>query len=642
MTMMKNDNARVDFLPNSRLKFTLPGFVLDNCYSKVVVGGKDKMILNWEVRNNYPDYLQLGCINSLGEWLMDFSQTANRDGVKGIAMSLSVKLNKLQPHLDIFPLIVPELELDHLLAQGAAMGRCRSLKFPLNNSENDPLTAMYILMLTRGELHLQISSQLRQKFVTSFAGNFINNGIEELTVSAELIHADFTEIQIGPIEFFGSAEPFKLMEAWADTNTEEKKDFTGINKPGWNSWDYYRWTITEEEVLKNAEFIAADPVLSKHVKRIIVDDGWQYCYGEWEANPLFPSGMEYLAHELTQMGFEPGLWFAPSIIEPHCRIAQLDYDMLALSEGGQPCMAYSCMERVGFVLDPTLPKVQKHLYDLFDRYAGMGYKYFKLDFLASTLKARRFHDRTVSRGDIIRKIVEPISQAVEGRAQILGCNYNFNAGNKYVDSVRIASDIHSTWRAITNNVVSVAARYWSNKRWWINDPDFSLARSFSTSNDPDITRLRPCMVFNKPETTSNQHSEFVLVDIEKPQSEILLSISLMSAGSVNLSDNMPKLTEEGVELARRIVAAEPAEAAIPLDLFKSEKASVWLQKTSSGHRVLLINWKDEEAEMEFRLDTHGVSGGNAVNFWNDQPVDISSGKIKVVLKPRSCLLTEIS
>ncbi len=642
MSMMKNESAKVNFLDNARFKLELPGFVLDNCRSLAIVDSKEEVALNWEIRNNYPDYLQLGCINSLGEWLMDFSQAENRDGVKGVSLSMSVKLNKFQPHLEILPIVVPEMQLDHLLSQGAAMGRCRSVKFPQANHEDTALSGCYILMLSRGELHLQISTPVRQKFVTTFTGKLNTAGVERLAVSAELIHGDFTEIKIGPVEFFSSAEPFKLMEAWGEANTETQKDFSGMVKPGWNSWDYYRWTITEEEVLKNAEFIAADPVLSKHVKRIIVDDGWQYCYGEWEANPLFPNGMGYLAKELTKMGFEPGLWFAPTIVEPHCRIAQLDYDMLAMSEGGQPCMAYSCMERVGFVLDPTVPKVQKHLYDLFDRYAGMGYKYFKLDFLASTLKAKQFHDRTVSRGDIIRKIVEPVAKAVEGRSLILGCNYNFNAGNQYVDAVRIGSDIHSTWKGINHNVVSVAARYWSNKRWWINDPDFALARSFGTSNDPDIVRLKPCLVYCKPETPFKEFVDFVMVDIEKPQSEMLLSIVLMAAGAVNLSDNMPKLNAEGVELARRVVAAESAEAAVPLDLFESDRPAIWLQKTSDGHRVLLINWQDENAEMEFCLNTHGVTGNNAVNFWNDQPVDISSGKIRAILKPRSCLLTVIN
>ena len=40
-----------------------------------------------------------------------------------------------------------------------------------------------------------------------------------------------------------------------------KKDFSRPPACGWNSWDYYRWTVTEEEVLRNAEFIASAPCL---------------------------------------------------------------------------------------------------------------------------------------------------------------------------------------------------------------------------------------------------------------------------------------------------------------------------------------------------------------------------------------------
>ena len=115
--------------------------------------------------------------------------------------------------------------------------------------------------------------------------------------------------------------------------------------------------------------------------------------------------MKKLAERIRKLGFKPGLWFAPSIVEPHSRIAQLDYDMLACSEGGQPCLGYKCMERRGFLLDPTVPKSQNFLTELFDRYAGMGYEYFKLDFLASTMTAKRFHDRSVPRSRILRILI---------------------------------------------------------------------------------------------------------------------------------------------------------------------------------------------------------------------------------------------
>ncbi len=639
MATLKNNTVKVDF-DNNVYSLSLPGFKLENCAPALWLNG-DKIAMGWKTECADHEKMILSGSNSLGEWHLEFRFVQNLDGLNGVSVRLSGKLAKPCRELRIAPLTLPELQLDHLLSQGVAMGRCRSVKFPASDINETGMNGSYILMLSRGGMHLQISHPLRQKITTNFTAQIMQNGIEELIASASTLHNDNLEIDTDPIEIYSSAEPFAMMTAWAETNTEVRKDFTNLVKPGWNSWDYYRWTITEDEVLKNAEFIAADPVLSKHVKRIIVDDGWQYCYGEWDANPLFPNGMEYLAKELTKLGFEPGLWFAPTIVEPHCRIAQLDYDMLAMSEGGHPCLCYSCMERFGFVLDPTVPKVQKHLYDLFDRYASMGYKYFKLDFLGQTLKARQFHDRTVPRSEIIRMIVKPIAEAVEGRATILGCNYNFEAGNRYVDAARIGSDIHSTWNGICHNVISVAARFWSNKRWWVNDPDFALARALDTSNDPDIVRLKPCLVYAKADSPHKDLFDFVMVDIKEPQSELLLSIVLMAAGAVNLSDNMPRLNEKGLNLARRVVAAESGEPAIPLDLFESEKPARWLQKISDGYRVLLINWEDQPCEMCFDLKANGVEATSAVDFWYDTPVEITNGVIRKTLPPRSCLLTVI-
>lgn len=639
MSILKNNSAKVEFGPHGYC-LELPGFKLDGCRSALWVDN-EKVELNWKEQISDYEKMVFECSNSLGSWVLEFRIVQNLDGVNGFSVRLSGKLNKPCRELKAAPLIVPELPLDHLLSQGTAMGSCRSIKFPAADIDEPELKGHYILMLSRGGMHLQISNPLRQKMPVVFNGRIVRSGLEELTVAATALHNDFLAIDTDPIEIYSSAEPFAMMTAWAESNTEVRKDFSELVKPGWNSWDYYRWTITEEEVLKNAEFIAADPVLSKHVKRIIVDDGWQYCYGEWEANPLFPNGMEYLARELTQMGFEPGLWFAPTIVEPHCRIAQVDYDMLAMSEGGQPCMCYSCMERVGFVLDPTLPKVQKHLYDLFDRYASIGYKYFKLDFLGSTLKARQFHDRSVPRSEIVRSIVKPISEAVAGRAAILGCNYHFEAGNRYVDAARVGGDIHATWNGICHNVISVAARFWSNKRWWVNDPDFALARTFDTSNDPDLVRLKPCLVFAKADSPHNKHFDFVMVDTKEPQAELLLSIVLMAGGAVNLSDNLPRLNGQGLELARRVVAAESGEAGIPLDMFENDKPSRWLQKINAGYRVLLINWQEQEQTLEFDLKGHGIEAVGAVDFWRDTPVAVTDGVIGARVAPRSCLLVTV-
>ena len=621
---------------------TLPGFELKSCATRLLTGDGDEHALCWQPAALAATRMEYRCENGLGAWRLVFA--LGQDSQEGVSVEIFFggTLKRLVPNLQLVTLHLPELTCTHVLSQGVAMGGCQSRRLPVESPSR--IEGHYQLLFSRPARHLQLSFPLQQSQPAMFTMEMEGSSVRHVQAMAVVSHYGGLQVDAPALRIASSDNGFALMHAWADANTAIKKEFSAPVHPGWNSWDYYRWTITEEEVLKNAEFIARDPVLSKRIKRIIIDDGWEYCFGEWEANSLFPSGMAALAKELTRMGFEPGLWFAPTIVEPHCRIAQTGYDMLALGESGLPCLAYECMRRHGFVLDPTQEKVQRHLADLFARYADMGYKYFKLDFLGATLKARRFSDASVPRSQIMEKIVGPIREALRGRASILGCNYHFNGGNGCVDAVRTGGDIHATWQGLNHNVTSVAARFWANKRLWVNDPDFALCRGFDTSDDPDLTRLLPGIVFVTPERSADEVAGLSapLVDLRRPQLEILLSIVLAAGGAVNLSDNLPRLNASGLDLARRVVSAESGIAATPLDLFEVEKPASWLQKLERGYRVLLINWTDQVEDRAFDLNVHGISARMATDFWRDTPVGVADGVIRVTLQPRSCLLAVIA
>ena len=113
---------------------------------------------------------------------------------------------------------------------------------------------------------------------------------------------------------------------------------------------------------------------------------------------------------------------------------------------------------------------------------------------------------------------------------------------------------------------------------------------------------------------------------------------LMAAGAVNLSDKMTRLNPAGVELARRVVAAESGAPGIPLDLFRSERPSYWFQKLKNGYRVLLINWSEEPALRELDLAPLGITASSAVNFWTDETISLEHNCFRAELAPRSCLL----
>ncbi len=531
---------------------------------------------------------------------------------------------------------LPVTQIDHFYGCGNRMGRHKSHKLPVKNQVSG--LVYYHTALTRDGETVLISTPLTQSSDNYVEYTLEDNLLTDFQLIYEIRHCDRTSWEFDPVTI-AAGDGIQLLEGYGKDNADPAKTFTEKPVLGWNSWDYYRWTINEDEVIKNAEFIAKDPVLSQHIKRIIVDDGWQYCYGEWEANSYFPSGMKNLADRIRKMNFIPGLWFAPAIVEPHAYIAQMDYHMLACSEGGQPCLCYECMKRMGFVLDPTVPQTREWLKKLFDRYASMGYGYFKLDFLAATMNAARFADRNVPRSRILPMLMQAVADGVNNRAVLLGCNYAFSNGTSLVDSVRVGGDIHARWDCICRNTVPVATSFWANRRLWWNDPDFAVCRGVDTSDDPDLNRLSPMLIAIQAQSSFQEMHNYQMGTATLSELEILLSISLMAAGMINLSDNMPRLNAIGLNLARKVVSAAPGHTGIPLDMFSTELPVYWKQQLFNGNtRLLVINWGDDAREIP--IDWRKINGERPTqlrDFWHDT---VSYAEDVVVLPPHSCRLYE--
>ena len=600
----------------------------EHCSSFLTVDGTERK-LSWEKQEDGG----YKAITPYGVFSLELHPFAS--GVK--ILSRWERNRQILPEKVCFsPLVFRDCKTDHVFFCGEKMGRCLSAVFPL--AKERVFEGRYYSSLTRAGVSFLLHTPLDQRYDNVFRGKGSGLLLEEWRTDFEFLHNDLpAEVEFDPVTFqWGSG--VEILEEYAQSNAGTAKDFSVPPPCGWNSWDYYRWTVTEEEVLKNASFIASDPVLKQHVKRIIMDDGWQYCYGEWEPNPNFPSGMKILAEKIRSLGFEPGLWLAPSIVEPHSRIAQLDYEMLSLSEGGQPCLSYKCMERRGFLLDPTVEKSRLFLTELFDRYASMGYRYFKLDFLASTMTAKRFHDRNIPRCRILPLLMDAIDRGIKDRAEILGCNYPFYTGNRFVRAVRVGGDIHSRWDSIKHNTLSVAGLFWANKRLWINDPDFAVCRNPETSSDPDLQRLKACYVDCRSEDPFKEAHEYVLANATFQEQLVLLSLVLITGGAVTLSDNMPLLNEKGLFLARKVVSALSGYGTKPRDLFERELPAYWTQKLpGGGGRVLVINWSDETSAIPVDWQKMAPGVRRIRDFWTEETQKCEE---EVTLAPHSCKLWE--
>ena len=181
-----------------------------------------------------------------------------------------------------------------------------------------------------------------------------------------------------------------------------------------------------------------------------------------------------------------------------------------------------------------------------------------------------------------------------------------------------------------------------NKKLWINDPDFAVCRAAHTSNDPGLKRLQALYVYVNPNDEYLADKVHNLATFKENEPEVLLSISIISGGVINLSDKMTLLNEKGLDLCRKCVAAEPGEAGVALDLFSSDLPARFVQKFKSGIRLLAINWSDDATQtFSFDLEKSGISQDmKAVDFWNGKKVSHDGKLLQIELAPHTCSLIE--
>jgi len=489
---------------------------------------------------------------------------------------------------------------------------------------------------TRAEQTLFLTFPLRQSFPCAFGGRVEGDRMAELEMECAVGLDEISELVAPPLTLCATDAPHDYLEAYAEGQREEAMPPLAPRPIGWNSWDYMRDIVSEEYVVQNLDLISADPVLSKHLEYIVVDSGWEHRYGEWEPTYRFPHGMEWLAKQITDRGFKAGLWFAPCIIE-NCTInANWNPQLLARGRAGLPCQAFQCMLRYGFALDITRPEARQWLHDVFARYRAMGFTYFKTDFLWQIANAVLYDGRRVPKGDLVREVLSVVREAVGPECHILGCNYPWETGCGLINSNRISGDIAPHWDTVKLNARHLATKWWTHHRLWCNDPDFAICRGPETSDDPDIDRMHAGDIYLLPhvaEASRAPHLSLV-------EARTLLSLVLLTGGTIMLSDHLPRLNETGLELLQKVVSAPPGRHARPVDLFTSEQPALWVQQLPEGEmRLGLTNWSDSRETGTLDLAALTGSAWRQVrDFWTGEEIGTSAKEVALSLAPHETKL----
>ena len=142
---------------------------------------------------------------------------------------------------------------------------------------------------------------------TGFGQIILTGGPDgRLSLYTESVFAEGTEIASGKSISSGSfmvniaKDTYTALEEFADSmgNLSNARKNSIVN--GWCSWFYTYEFVSEEEVIKNAEFASAH-LKEYGLEYIQVDEGYQKYHGDWEGNTRFPNGMKWLSEKIKSL-----------------------------------------------------------------------------------------------------------------------------------------------------------------------------------------------------------------------------------------------------------------------------------------------------------------------------------------------------
>ncbi|RJO68782.1 MAG: alpha-galactosidase [Myxococcales bacterium] len=366
---------------------------------------------------------------------------------------------------------------------------------------------------------------------------------------------------------------FEGMENWA-LAVKRMNDITlwtekaeGNRVPnGWNSWSTsgstggYGTSINEEVILANLE-VMTDEFRDWGMDWFQIDDGYEPAYGDWWwREDRFPHGPAWMAQQIRDRGFKPGLWMAPFTHHSDSQTLAEHPDWFAGPDFFPP--AYK-------VLDLTHPEVKAYLADLFTTFRNdWGFDWLKMDFSYHALFGGEFHDPTQTREEAYRGACRIIREAIGPDTFFLAVSA-LGPHLGLIDADRLTLDNMPVWdkqpedsedsplsqQGFKPTVRTAARRYYFHNRVWINHSDLIVFRS----NPRDETWPR------------------VTLD----EAQAFCTYVGLTGGIVKLGDKLVDLQTEHINSVRKLLPIY-GKGARPLDLLEREFPEKWLLHVDSS------------------------------------------------------------
>ncbi|MFB3853767.1 MAG: NPCBM/NEW2 domain-containing protein [Vicinamibacterales bacterium] len=380
------------------------------------------------------------------------------------------------------------------------------------------------------------------------------------------------------------------------------------------TWYYYYQDVNEQEVRKNAEWIARN-LKDYGAQYVQIDDGWQKETAEgrhgsrdWTGvDAHFPAGMASLAAYIKSLGLTPGIWIAPHGQSNEQVVKSLPGVFLLKPDGTSASESWEGR----WLIDPSAPEAHTYLADLFATLVKWGYEYFKIDgqtVVMNELRTKGSFARSPADADVLyRRTLETIRKAIGPSRYLLGCWGIPLEGVGYMNGSRTGGDIVGGWPGFATALAPTLRYYYQHNIVWYTDPDVML--------------LRPPLTID--------------------QARVWATLQGLTGQALMASDRLMDLSDERVEIMRRVY---PAVDIRPLDLFPARQTKrTWDLKVNHLGRtydvVGLFNFdegKSEQAYLKWKdLGLDAAGPVHVFDFWNREYMGAWENGIAVTVSPTS-------
>ena len=424
----------------------------------------------------------------------------------------------------------------------------------------------------------------------------------------------------------------------------------------WSSWTSYYQDVTEQDVVRNADWLAKNlkPYGFEYVQ---LDDGYDRRPGghSWVDNwdqVKFSHGPEWLTSYIRGEGLKAGIWVVPNAYGPALKEHP---DWYLYDKQGKVLLDYQTP-----ALDSTNPEVFDHLKRLFTKLDDLGFDYYKFDgelalpAYAPEIDKSRMHSPSADfianyrdRLALIRSTIGP-----ERFVELCPTGTKLNAVG-YTDSYFLGQDLYNNWQGMYSFFSSINAHLFLNHMVSYVMPGEGLELGEPMTVEQARVR-RYAVTLAKERQREDPMTGF---GTTLPEARTLVSYVALTGVAYPLASVMPELPEERVKLLQ---ATMPTLPIMPIDLFSRGTDSTWNKfkfvqadyyihhyaevldlKVDSAAGIYDVaaetNWRSEATErsLEFsrQLGLSDESSYVVFDFWKQQPLGVFKRKIDLTIEP---------